>query len=171
VRMSSSLVRSSHCYRAHCACQFQLSVRALWVCCAAVLIAAVSVTSRPVVAGVLPVAVSAATSASDLAPLLVVSQPSGAEILVDNRELGRTPGTVDVTRESTLVLRKDGFLDPCVSAERRGSTFSCGEHIRTCSACGRHPGHVDRFSRFPARWKRRAGRRRASGRRASGLGL
>src|SRR5215467_2181198 len=82
----------------------------------AVLVAAVVVTLRPVVAGVLPFAVSGATGASDLAPLVVVSQPAGAEVFVDNQELGHTPATVDVARGSMLVLRKAGFLDTFVSA-------------------------------------------------------
>jgi hypothetical protein len=88
---------------------------AVGVLCA-VVVAAVVVTLRPVVAGVLPVAVSGGTSTPDLAPLVVISQPAGAEVFADNRELGRTPASVDVARESTLVLRKDGFLDTFVSA-------------------------------------------------------
>ncbi len=48
--------------------------------------------------------------------LQVVSQPTGATILLNNRELGRTPATVSVTREDLLVLRRDGFLDAFVRA-------------------------------------------------------
>ena len=86
---------------------------AVGVLCA-LLVAAVFVTLRPAL-GVLPVGASGATGAPDLAPLAVVSQPAGAEVLVDNRELGHTPATVNVARESLLVLRKDGFLDTFVS--------------------------------------------------------
>jgi hypothetical protein len=87
---------------------------AVGVLCA-VLVAAVVVTLRPVVAGVLPFAPSGATGASDLAPLVVVSQPAGAEVFAGNREVGYTPASVDVVRGSMLVLREAGFLDTFVS--------------------------------------------------------
>src|SRR5262245_27260533 len=82
----------------------------------AVLVAAVLMTLRPGAAGLLPVTVTDANGAQDRAPLLVVSKPIGAEVRVDNRELGHTPATVNVARESVLVLRKNGFLDAFVSA-------------------------------------------------------
>lgn len=46
----------------------------------------------------------------------VVSRPAGATVLLNNRELGRTPATVSVAREDLLVLRRDGFLDAFVRA-------------------------------------------------------
>src|SRR5262245_1135779 len=69
------------------------------VLCAA-LVAAVAMTLRPVAVGLLPVAVPGANGAAIGAPLLVISKPMDAEVRVDNRELGRTPATVHVARES-----------------------------------------------------------------------
>jgi hypothetical protein len=88
---------------------------AVGVVCVA-LVAAVVMALRPVGTGLLPIAESGANSASNLGPMVVVSNPDGAEIRVDNRELGRTPATVNVPRDSVLVLRSIGFLDSFVSA-------------------------------------------------------
>jgi hypothetical protein len=92
---------------------------AVSVFCAA-LVAAVVMTFWPVATGLLPIAASGTNSASDVAPIVVVSQPVGAEVHVDNRELGRTPATVNVARDAVLVLHRDGFLDSYVATSSPG---------------------------------------------------
>jgi hypothetical protein len=49
-------------------------------------------------------------------PVLVVTRPVGAAIVVDNRELGRTPLLVNIGRDRLLRLQLDGFLDAFVRA-------------------------------------------------------
>jgi len=49
-------------------------------------------------------------------PVQVVSHPTGAVILLDGREVGRTPATVDAAPADVLTLRRDGFLDTFVAA-------------------------------------------------------
>ncbi len=48
-------------------------------------------------------------------PVQVVSHPNGAVILLDGREVGRTPVTVDAAPGDVLTLRRDGFLDTFVT--------------------------------------------------------
>ena len=96
----------------------------------AVLVAAVVVTLRPVVAGVLPFAVSGATGASDLAPLVVVSQPAGAEVFVDNQESGHTPATVDVARGRGARCRVlHGTCHECDDAYRNRDIANVGREV------------------------------------------
>src|SRR5262245_27663031 len=88
---------------------------AVCVLCAP-LVAAIVMAIRPVPAGLLPTTLSSANGSSDVVPIAVVSEPVGAEIRVDDREVGHTPATGNVARDAVLVLRQVGFLDTFISA-------------------------------------------------------
>jgi PEGA domain len=75
--------------------------------------------------GLLPVSVPAALAGilpasrpvhepAAIVPVRVTSSPTGARILLGDRELGTTPAAVNVGQGGLLVLRREGFLDAFV---------------------------------------------------------
>jgi hypothetical protein len=66
-------------------------------------------------AGILPASRPVHEPAA-IVPVRVTSSPTGARILLGNRELGITPAAVNVGQGGLLVLRREGFLDAFVRA-------------------------------------------------------
>jgi len=78
---------------------------------------------------VLAICISTLTPIQSLAgdkaqPVVIVSNPSGASIIVDNEDTGlKTPSRVNsLSHASVIVLRKDGWLDTKVSKLTRPIT-------------------------------------------------
>lgn len=85
---------------------------------AALSLAAVSAAAPETIEPVRPVL-------SEMGLLLVVSEPSGAEITCNGAQLGLTPHivtTLDAKRQHTLILRKTGYRDASVEVVFHGRT-------------------------------------------------
>ena len=102
----------------------------LWPLVAGVALVCVSVLAGlafALRAGMLPDPLSAALmtalpqqtmehAAGSATPIQLTSRPTGATILLRNRELGHTPASVSAAPGDLLTLRRDGFLDAFVRA-------------------------------------------------------
>jgi hypothetical protein len=104
---------------------------------AALVVVAVVVTLRPVAAGLLPVAVSGASGASDVVPIVLVSEPVGAEVRVDNRELAISLPPQMLLETACWYCAKSDSLIRSFRPGHRVSRSSFGERNRTCDTCGR----------------------------------
>ena len=49
-------------------------------------------------------------------PVWVDSEPAGASVWIDGRQIGQTPATISVAADQLLILRRDGFLDAVARA-------------------------------------------------------
>jgi hypothetical protein len=65
---------------------------------------------------VLPNLVPGPDARGDTVPVFIVTRPVGAAIVLDDRELGRTPLVVNIRRDRLVRLQLDGFLDGFVRA-------------------------------------------------------